>query len=56
MAAKAVKENVARRDRPDKRRIEPEKHPYVICRPEIIRDPSNKAAVEECFVEDVYDV
>jgi hypothetical protein len=56
VAAKPIKENVARRDCREKRCIEPEKHPYVVCRPEISCDPPNKAAVEERFVEDVNDV
>jgi hypothetical protein len=56
VSAKTIEKNVARRDRRDKHCIEPEKHPYVVCRPEIICDPPNKAAVEERFVEDVNDV
>jgi len=56
MAAEAVKENIAERDRPNKRGIEPEKHAHVIGRPKVVCDPPNKAAVEERFVEDVHDV
>jgi hypothetical protein len=56
VAAKTIEQNVARRDGRDKPCIEPEKHPNVVCRPEIICDPSNKAAVEERFIEDVNDV
>ena len=56
MATEGVKENVGDRDRPNKRGIEPEKHPHVICRPEVVCDPPNKAAVEKRFVEDVHDV
>ena len=56
MATEGVKENVSDRDRPNKRGIEPEKHPNVICRPEVVCDPQNKSAVEQRFVEDVHDV
>ena len=56
MATERVKENVSNRDGPDKRGIEPEKHAHVVGRPKVVRDPPDKAAVEQRFVEDVHDV
>ena len=56
MAAKAVKENVADRNRSNHRRVKPKEHTHVIARPEVVCDPLHKSAVEKRFVQDMNDV
>ena len=56
MAAEAVEEDIAGGDRDDKCGVEPEEHTHVIRRPEVLRDPFNKAAVHERLVKDVHNI
>jgi hypothetical protein len=38
------------------RALNQKKHPHVVCRPEVDRDPFTEAAVKQRFVKDVNDV
>ena len=56
MSAKTVKENIASRNRYNKGSIKPEEHSHMICWPKVLRNPLNKAAIQECFVQNMNDV
>src|SRR6516225_2717371 len=56
MTAEAVKENVAGDDRGYCPRVEPEEHPHVILRPEVLDDPTHESAIQQSLVENVHDV
>ena len=56
MAAKTVKEYIAYRDCHNKCGVEPEEHPHMIHRPEVVRDPLYKPAVDQRFVKNVNNV
>jgi len=56
MPTKAVKEQVADRNRSNGPRVKPEEHPHGIGRPEVVSYPLHEPAVQKSLVKDMYDV
>ena len=53
MAAQRVEENITYSNQCKCNSIEPEEHPRVVLRPEVVPDPLNKTSVQDRFVEEV---
>lgn len=56
MASQRVEENITSSNQYNGTSIEPEEHPRVVRRPEVVPDPLNESSVQDRFVEDVDDI
>jgi hypothetical protein len=53
MASQRIEENITCGNQHKGSSIEPEEHPRVVRRPEVVPDPLNESSVQDRFVEDV---
>jgi hypothetical protein len=56
MASQRIEENITCGNQRKGSSIEPEEHPRVVRRPEVVLDPLNESSVQDRFVEYVDDI